>query len=111
MVSPEFDKARIASLDPIMPRSPWLASTGCTNCAGVPVEARVAAILRAICPLLPSPVTMILPGAAGTYIDCFFKAEVEGFGKAFETVDLGPEDATGHGQSRLLRRVEAALVA
>jgi hypothetical protein len=30
----------------IMPRSPWLASAGCTKCAGVPVEAKVAAILR-----------------------------------------------------------------
>ena len=45
-VSPEFDKARIASSEPIMPRSPWLASAGWTNCAGVPVEASVAAILR-----------------------------------------------------------------
>ena len=31
----------------IMPRSPWLASLGCTKKAGVPVEAKVAAILRA----------------------------------------------------------------
>ena len=30
-----------------MPRSPWLASAGWTNSAGVPVEASVAAILRA----------------------------------------------------------------
>ena len=37
---------RIA-LGAIMPRSPWLASAGWTNRAGVPVEARVAAILRA----------------------------------------------------------------
>ncbi len=30
-----------------MPRSPWLASAACTKKAGVPVEASVAAILRA----------------------------------------------------------------
>jgi hypothetical protein len=41
-----------------MPRSPWLASAGCTNCAGVPVEAKVAAILRATWPDLPMPETI-----------------------------------------------------
>ena len=38
-----------------MPRSPWLASAGWTKCAGVPVLARVAAILRAMWPDLPMP--------------------------------------------------------
>ena len=42
----------------IMPRSPWLASAACTKKAGVPVEAKVAAILRPIWPDLPSPVTI-----------------------------------------------------
>src|SRR5579883_2877208 len=50
-----------ASPAAIMPRSPWLASPGWTNCAGVPVEARVAAILRATWPLFPMPVTMTRP--------------------------------------------------
>ena len=36
----------ITSSGVIMPRSPWLASPGCTKKAGVPVEAKVAAILR-----------------------------------------------------------------
>src|SRR5712691_2818299 len=63
-LSPEFDRARIASSTPIIPRSPWLASAGWTNCAGVPVEARVAAILRAMWPLLPMPVTIRRPRAA-----------------------------------------------
>ena len=63
-LSPEFDKARIASSAPIMPRSPWLASAAWTNCAGLPVEARVAAILRATWPLLPIPVTISRPRAA-----------------------------------------------
>ena len=48
----------------IIPRSPWLASAGCTNSAGVPVEASVAAILRATCPDLPMPETITRPRAA-----------------------------------------------
>ena len=48
----------------IMPRSPWLASAACTKKAGVPVEASVAAILRATWPDLPSPVTMTRPLAS-----------------------------------------------
>src|SRR5438067_2339878 len=63
-LSPEFDRARIASLKLIMPRSPWLASAGWTKRAGVPVEASVAAIFRAICPLLPIPVTISRPRTA-----------------------------------------------
>src|SRR5690242_7658552 len=54
----------MTSSDVIMPRSPWLASAACTKKAGVPVEASVAAILRAICPDLPSPVTITRPRAA-----------------------------------------------
>ncbi len=48
----------------IMPRSPWLASPGCTKNAGVPVEAKVAAILRAMWPDLPMPLTMTRPLAS-----------------------------------------------
>ncbi len=44
-----------------MPRSPWLASAGCTNNAGVPVDASVAAILRPTWPLLPMPITTTRP--------------------------------------------------
>jgi hypothetical protein len=47
----------------MVPRSPWLASVGWTNMAGVPVDARVAAILRAIWPLLPTPDRMTRPVA------------------------------------------------
>ena len=47
-----------------MPRSPWLASLGCTKKAGVPVDAKVDAILRATWPDLPMPVTMTRPCAA-----------------------------------------------
>ncbi|MNT11925.1 hypothetical protein D3C72_1468320 [compost metagenome] len=59
--SPEYDMAIKASSEVTMPRSPWAASAGCTNRAGVPVEARVAAILRAIWPDLPMPETTTLP--------------------------------------------------
>ena len=53
-----------ASSAAIMPRSPWLASLGCTKKAGVPVEARVAATLRPTWPLLPMPVTITRPRAS-----------------------------------------------
>ena len=51
----------ITSSGVIMPRSPWLASPGWTKKAGVPVEAKVAAILRATWPDLPMPVTISRP--------------------------------------------------
>src|SRR5665811_440115 len=54
----------MTSLFAIMPRSPWLASPGCTNSAGVPVEAKVEAILRPTWPDLPMPVTITRPCAA-----------------------------------------------
>ena len=60
-VSPDHDRARMASPSCIMPISPWLASAGCTKNAGVPVEANVAASLRPIWPDLPMPVTTTRP--------------------------------------------------
>ena len=45
--SPEFDIAMKTSSAVTMPRSPWLASAGCTKNAGVPVLASGAARLRA----------------------------------------------------------------
>ena len=63
-VSPDQDSASTTSCGPIMPRSPWLASAGWTKWLGVPVEARVAAILRPTWPDLPMPVTTTLPPAA-----------------------------------------------
>ena len=44
-----------------MPKSPWPASVGCRNTAGVPVLCRVAAILRPTWPDLPMPVTTTFP--------------------------------------------------
>src|SRR3990167_2135960 len=59
--SPLLEMASTRSAAVIMPRSPWLASPGCTNMAGVPVDARVAAILRPTWPLLPMPMTTTRP--------------------------------------------------
>ena len=47
-VLPELDIANTTSFPVIMPKSPWLASPGCTKNEGVPVLASVAAILFAI---------------------------------------------------------------
>ena len=66
-VRPELDSAMNTSCAVTMPRSPWLASAGCTKKAGVPVEASVAAILRAMCPDLPMPLTMTRPWQASTW--------------------------------------------
>jgi len=44
--SPDHDSAMMTSPAVIMPRSPWPASAAWTKNAGVPVEAKVAAILR-----------------------------------------------------------------
>ena len=63
-LSPLLEIASTMSLSVTMPRSPWLASAGCTKKAGVPVDARVAAILRPMWPLLPMPMTTTRPGVA-----------------------------------------------
>jgi hypothetical protein len=60
-LSPEFESAMKTSSRATMPRSPWLASAGWTKYAGVPVLARVDAILRAMCPDFPMPLTTTRP--------------------------------------------------
>ena len=60
-VEPELEMARTTSADVIIPKSPWLASAGCKKKAGVPVLASVDAILLAMCPDLPMPVTATRP--------------------------------------------------
>ena len=60
-LSPLLEMANTTSISRTMPKSPWLASPGWTNIAGVPVEASVAAILRPMCPLLPMPITTTWP--------------------------------------------------
>src|SRR3989344_1866907 len=65
-LSPLLEIARTRSSPVTMPRSPWLASAGCTKNAGVPVDASVAAILRPTWPLLPMPITTTRPRACST---------------------------------------------
>ena len=61
LVSPELEISITTSFLVIMPKSPWLASPGCTKKAGLPVLAKVAAILWPICPDLPIPIIIIRP--------------------------------------------------
>ena len=63
-LSPLLLMASTTSCCVTMPKSPCPASAGCTNMAGVPVEASVAAILRPTCPLLPMPIITTRPCAA-----------------------------------------------
>src|SRR5438309_6437307 len=51
------ESASTTSSRVIMPRSPCPASAAWTKKAGVPVLASVDAILRAMCPDLPTPLT------------------------------------------------------
>ncbi len=53
---PELEIAISTSPGTSMPKSPCPASPGCIKNDGVPVEAKVAAILRPICPDFPIPV-------------------------------------------------------
>jgi hypothetical protein len=73
-LSPELEIASTTSPGATMPRSPWLASAGCTNSAGVPVEASVAAILRPTWPLLPMPITTTRPRQASMHCTAAAKA-------------------------------------
>ena len=73
-VSPEFDSISTTSSGVIMPRSPCCASAGCTKKAGVPVEASVAASLRAMWPDLPMPDTTTRPRQLSTSATAATKA-------------------------------------
>ena len=67
--SPELEMAITTSPEAIIPRSPWLASPGCMKKAGVPVEARVEAILPPTWPDLPMPVTTTRPARGEDRVD------------------------------------------
>ena len=60
-MSPLWEMASTASPLTMRPRSPWMASAGCRNSDGVPVEASVAETFWPIRPLLPIPVTTTRP--------------------------------------------------
>ncbi len=72
-LSPLLEMASTRSAPVTMPRSPWLASAGCTKNAGVPVEASVAAILRPTWPLLPMPITTRRPVLCSTICTAWAK--------------------------------------
>ena len=76
-VSPLCDRATTTSSSCTTPRSPWTASAGCRKNAGVPVLARVAAILRLMIPDLPMPVTMTRPAQASSRRTAASKPVVE----------------------------------
>ncbi len=78
------------------PRSPCAASTGWMNWLGVPVEVRVAAILRATMPLLPRPVT----DAAGTREQGAHRARerlLQAGGERLQSVGFLREDPAAEG--------------
>ena len=81
-----------------MPRSPWLASAGCTNCAGVPVLAKVAAILRAIWPDLPMPETITRPLAASSRSTAPAKLSPSASASSVQRLGLAPDHAAAGGQ-------------
>ena len=87
-----------------MPRSPWLASAACTKKAGVPVEASVAAILRATWPDLPMPVTITRPRAAADGFDGGDEGRAEsvadGGGQRRQALAFGLERAQRRGDER-----------
>ena len=89
----------------------------------MPVEARVAAILRATWPLLPMPVTISRPRAAAHRSSGDAESAVERVGESCsQPVDLGANDpardgeiarrdrlAAGRRQSRSMQAVESVV--
>ncbi len=102
----------MASSRVIMPRSPWLASLGCTKNAGVPVEANVAATFWPTWPLLPMPVTMTRPVAAASTATAAPKAlpsaSSNAARSAAEPLAFEIERTQRRGERRRLRRSSAA---
>src|SRR5580704_987412 len=82
-VSPLADSASTTSPRTTIPRSPCTASTGCMNNAGVPIELSVAAILRAMIPLLPMPVTTTRPRQAS--INSMARSKLAAIGPAMRS--------------------------
>ena len=83
-VLPEKDKAKTISCAVIIPKSPCRASVGWTKNEGVPVEAKVAAILRPICPLLPMPISTKRPLQAAMVLTAFTKSSLKHFSVVFK---------------------------
>ena len=67
-VFPELEINNMISFLHTIPRSPCCASLGCKKKAGVPVELKVVAIFKAICPAFPIPLMISFPPRSCT---CF----------------------------------------
>ena len=87
-----------------MPRSPWLASAGCTKYAGVPVLASVEAILRAMWPDLPMPLTTTRPLALMDQLDRVEEALVDALDQRAHRVGLDLEHAARELERRCSER-------
>src|SRR5213592_2173642 len=67
-VEPLLESRMATSSRPTIPKSPCNESTGWRNAAGVPVEVKVAAILRAMSPDFPTPLTITRPFACASSV-------------------------------------------
>src|SRR3984957_15148919 len=101
-VSPDQDMASTTSPFCTMPRSPWPASAAWTKVAGRPVEASVAAILRATRPDFPMPVTITRPGASAIVLTASSKEAPRLFGSR-EAKAASSDDRPSRATPRVLR--------
>ena len=86
----------------IMPRSPWLASAGCTKKAGVPVEARVRGDLAADVAALAHAADDDPAPGRGDHVDGggerLGQAVAQGLGKGDQSGPLEIDRAPGRGR-------------
>ena len=99
-VSPELESATTTSPRATMPRSPCTPSAGCRKWAGVPVEASVAAIFRAMMPDLPMPVTITRPAQRCSSVDGPVERRVELADQSEDPLGLQPQHALGNPPGR-----------
>ena len=79
-----------------MPRSPWLASAGCTKNAGVPVLARVEAILRADVARLAHAGDDYAPAAGEHYAARLLELAAQAVDEGGDSACFDPERLTSH---------------
>src|SRR3974390_2176247 len=77
-----------------MPRSPWLASAGWTNRAGVPVDASVEAIFAPTWPDLPMPVTITRPSTFRISLTAATKPPLRPLRSAARKASMPPPSAS-----------------
>ena len=104
VVSPEFDSATITSADPIMPRSPWLASTGVDKLRGRAGRGQGRRDLAGDVTALADTGDDDAPERRRASLDGLAKRAVERVRQAFEPANFGSDDASGDGQIGLAAR-------